>query len=148
MRVEVTRDTISDDVTATATLQDGGAKLTLTCEPDDYEGVRVIFTSQHWLAGNSFFTGERPLIYRFDEERPRRLVWIMRDRGARLAGRDAGHPLPARADRAPSGCCSAPATSRTGRSTSPSGSSAPARRSSNCSRPAASSACAAACSER
>ena len=88
MRVEVTRDTISDDVAATATLQDGGAKLTLTCEPDDYEGVRVIFTSQHWLAGNSFFTGERPLVYRFDEEPPVRRVWIMRDRGARLAGRD------------------------------------------------------------
>lgn len=87
MRVEVTRDTISDDITATATLQDGGAKLTLTCEPDDYEGVRVIFASQHWLAGNSFFTGERPLLYRFDEERPVRLIWIMRDRGARLAGR-------------------------------------------------------------
>ena len=27
MRVEVTRDTISDDLTATATLQDRGAKL-------------------------------------------------------------------------------------------------------------------------
>ena len=87
MRVEVTRDTISDDITATATLQDRGAKLTLTCEPDDYEGVRVIFASQHWLAGSSFFTGERPLLYRFDEERPVRLIWIMRDRGARLAGR-------------------------------------------------------------
>lgn len=87
MRVEVTRDTISDDVTVTATLQDGGAKLTLTCEPDDYEGVRVVFSSQHWLAGNSFFTGERPLLYRFDENRPVNWVWIMRDRGARLAGR-------------------------------------------------------------
>jgi len=87
MRVEVTRDTISDDITATAILQDRDAKLTLTCEPDDYEGVRVIFSSQHWLAQNSFFTGERPLLYRFDEERPVRLVWIMRDRGARLAGR-------------------------------------------------------------
>ncbi|HST37228.1 MAG TPA: hypothetical protein VLK25_11435 [Allosphingosinicella sp.] len=88
MRVEVTRDTISDDVNATATLQDGNAKLTLTCDPDDYRGVRVIFTSQHWLAGNSFFTGERPLLYRFDEEHPVRRIWIMRDRGARLSGRD------------------------------------------------------------
>lgn len=87
MRVEVTRDTISDDITATAILQDRDAKLQLVCEPDDYEGVRVIFSSRHWLAGNSFFTGERPLLYRFDEERPVRLVWIMRDRGARLAGR-------------------------------------------------------------
>jgi hypothetical protein len=88
MRVEVTRDTISDDVTATATLQDGGAKLTLTCEPDDYEGVRVIFSAQHWLARSSILTGERPLVYRFDEESPVRRVWIMRDRGARLGGRD------------------------------------------------------------
>jgi len=88
MRVEITRDSISDDLAATAILLDRGSKLTLACEPDDYEGVRVIFTSRHWLAGSSLFTGERPLIYRFDEERPRRLVWIMRDRGARLAGRD------------------------------------------------------------
>ena len=83
----MTRDTISDDVSATATLQDGGAKLMLTCDPDDYEGVRIIFTSQHWMAGNSIFTGERPLLYRFDELPPVHRVWIMRDRGARLAGR-------------------------------------------------------------
>ena len=93
MRVEVTRDTISDDVTASAILQDMDAKLTLTCEPDDYEGVRVVFTSRHWLAGDSIGTRERPLLYRFDEERPVRLIWIMRERGARLAGRSRVTPF-------------------------------------------------------
>lgn len=88
MRVEVTRDSIKDDVTATATLLDRGAKLTLTCDPDDYRGIRVVFTSRHWMAGSSLGTGERALLYRFDEAPPVRLVWIMRDRGARLAGRE------------------------------------------------------------
>jgi len=88
MRVEIVRDSISDDVAATATLLDRGAKLTLACDPDDYRGIRVIFTSRHWMAGSSLFTGERPLLYRFDEEPPVRLIWNMRDRGARLTGRE------------------------------------------------------------
>lgn len=88
MRVEIARDSISDDVTATATLLDRGAKLTLACDPDDYRGIRVVFTSRHWMAGSSIGTGERALLYRFDENPPVRLVWVMRDRGARLAGRE------------------------------------------------------------
>ena len=95
MQVEIARDSISDDVAATATLLDRGAKLTLACDPDDYRGIRVIFTSRHWMAGSSLGTGERALLYRFDEEPPVRLVWLMRDRGPACGAR-ARHRFPAR----------------------------------------------------
>jgi hypothetical protein len=87
MSVEVVRDPITDAVRASADLYDSGQKLTVACDPARYEGVRISFSTRHWMAGDSFFTGERPLIHRFDSQRPRRLVWIMRDRGARLSGR-------------------------------------------------------------
>lgn len=87
MAVAVERDTITDAVRANAVLYDGGQKLTIACDPARYEGVRVSFSTRYWLAGDSFFTGERPLFYRFDSDPPRRLIWIMRDRGARLSGR-------------------------------------------------------------
>jgi hypothetical protein len=87
MSVEVVRDPITDRISASANLYDAGQKLTVTCDASDYGGIRVVFSSNRWLARDSFFTGERPLVYRFDNQRPRRLIWVMRDRGARLAGR-------------------------------------------------------------
>jgi len=87
MAVEVVRDPITDQVKASAHIYDAGQRLTVACDPARYEGVQVSFSTRHWLAGDSFFTGERPLIYRFDAEPPRRFIWIMRDRGARLSGR-------------------------------------------------------------
>jgi len=87
MAVEVVRDPITDAVRASASLYDAGQRLTVACDPARYEGVQVSFSTRHWIAGDSFFTGERPLIYRFDSQPPRRFVWIMRDRGARLSGR-------------------------------------------------------------
>ena len=87
MTIEVTRDPITDQVRARASIYDAGQRLDVACDPARYEGVHVSFSTRHWMAGDSFFTGERPLIYRFDSARPQRFVWIMRDRGARLAGR-------------------------------------------------------------
>jgi len=87
MTVEVNRDAITDKVSASANLYDAGQRLTIACDRAHYHGIRVTFSTNRWMAGDSILTGERPLIYRFDEQRPRRLIWIMRDRGARLAGR-------------------------------------------------------------
>jgi hypothetical protein len=87
MSVEVERDTINDRVTATATLRDGSQRLTLSCNPDDYDFVRVAFSSNRWLVFGNFITGERPLVYRFDDMPPRRLIWEVKDRSGRLAGR-------------------------------------------------------------
>ena len=87
MTLEVQRDPITDQVRARASLYDSGQRLDIACDPARYEGVQVSFSTRHWFAGDSFFTGERPIIYRFDSQPPRRFVWIMRDRGARLSGR-------------------------------------------------------------
>lgn len=87
MSVETVRDAITDDVRVQATLRDGRQRLTLTCDPRDFEFIRVSFTSGRWLVRGNFITRERPLIYRFDDNPPRRLVWIVRDREARLGGR-------------------------------------------------------------
>lgn len=86
MTLEVSRDPITDLVRATASLLDQGRRLDVACAPT-YDGIRVSFTSSHWMAGASILTGERPIIYRFDSDRPRRQIWIIRDRGARFDGR-------------------------------------------------------------
>lgn len=87
MTVEVIRDTITDSVRASASLLDAGQRLTLTCDPADHDGVRVRVSSSRWLARGSFVTRERPLVYRFDSEPPRRHIWWVRDRGAFMRGR-------------------------------------------------------------
>ena len=87
MSVGTVRDPITDDLRVQATLRDQDRRLTLACDPHDFEFIRVTFTSNRWLVRGNFITRERPLIYRFDDQRPVRLVWIVKDREARLAGR-------------------------------------------------------------
>lgn len=87
MAVETVRDPITDDVRVQATLRDQDRRLTLVCDPHDFEFIRVTFTSNTWLVRGNFLTRERALIYRFDDLRPVRLIWIVKNREARLAGR-------------------------------------------------------------
>jgi hypothetical protein len=87
MAVETVRDPITDDLRVQTTLRDQDRRLTLACDPHDFEFIRVTFTSNRWLIRGNLITRERPLIYRFDDNRPRRLIWIVKDREARLAGR-------------------------------------------------------------
>jgi hypothetical protein len=87
MAVETVRDPITDDVRVQATLRDQDRRLTLACDPHDFEFIRVTFTSNTWLVRGNFLTRERALIYRFDDARPVRLMWIVKNREARLAGR-------------------------------------------------------------
>lgn len=88
MQVEVVRDPITDHVSASAILIDRTQKLVVSCDAEDYRGIRVRFSSRHWMAGDSFLTGERPMLYRFDDQPPQRRIWMMRDRGAVLRARD------------------------------------------------------------
>jgi hypothetical protein len=87
MAIETVRDPITDDLRVQATLRDQSQRLTLACDPHDFEFIRVIFTSNRWLVRGNFITRERPLEYRFDDNRPVRLVWLLQDRQARLGGR-------------------------------------------------------------
>jgi len=84
--VEVVRDLITDEVRAYATVRDGGDRLVVSCAPGDYDGARVAFHSRRWLARGNLFTGERPVVYRFDNLPPRRMMWDVNDRRGLLTG--------------------------------------------------------------
>ena len=88
MEVEVVRDAITDEIRAHATVRDGGHRLVVSCAPADYQGPRVTFHSRRWLARGNLFTGERPIIHRFDELPPVRTMWDVEDRHGRLGGDD------------------------------------------------------------
>ena len=53
------RDPITDDVRVQATLRDQDRRLTLACDPHDFEFIRVTFTSNRWLVRGNFLTRER-----------------------------------------------------------------------------------------
>ncbi len=93
MAVEVVADPITDKVSASATLRDRGERLVVACDPSDYEGVRVRLHATRWLARGNLFSGERPLIYRFDDQPPRRRLWSLRDRHATLSGQSRVRPF-------------------------------------------------------
>ncbi|MGZ8313313.1 MAG: hypothetical protein ACXWUP_09675 [Allosphingosinicella sp.] len=80
MEVEVVRDAITDDIRAFAILRDRGNRLVVSCEPARYDGARVSFHAQRWLARGNLLTGDRPVIYRFDDMESRRMMWDVDDR--------------------------------------------------------------------
>lgn len=87
MSVDVIQDPITDTVRAFAVVREGGDRLVVSCDPDRYDGPRVSFHARRWLARGNLFTGERPVIYRFDEAPPRRTMWDIEDRHGTLTGR-------------------------------------------------------------
>ena len=86
MLVEIAVDPITDAVRASAILRDDGHRLVVSCEPARYDGARISFHSRRWLARGNIFTGERPLVHRFDHQAPRRLIWDIDDRRGQLLG--------------------------------------------------------------
>jgi len=87
MEVEVIRDPITDQVRAFATVRAGRDRLVVSCDPARYRGARVSFHAAHWLARGNVFTGERPVVFRFDDLPPRRTMWDIDNRRGTLAGR-------------------------------------------------------------
>lgn len=86
MSVEVVTDVITDRVRAYATIRNEGDRLVISCDPSRYDGFRITVHSRRWLARGNLFTGERPLIFRFDQSPPRRGMWDVTDRRATLMG--------------------------------------------------------------
>ena len=87
MTLEFERDSITDEISVKSELRDGPNRIEVTCDPAEYRGIRVDLHTNRWLARGNVFSGERPLIYRFDNARPRRTMWDIRQRRARLDGR-------------------------------------------------------------
>lgn len=88
MEVRIVRDAITDNVRAYAILLDRGNRLVVSCDPARYDGARVSFHSQRWLARGDPVTGERHVTYRFDDQQPRRIFWDVDDRRGQLTRRN------------------------------------------------------------
>ena len=84
MEVELVHDAINDNLRAYAIQRDHRNRLVVSCEPDRYDGARVTFHSERWLGRGNVFTGERPVIYRFDQGPARRMMWDVNDRRGTL----------------------------------------------------------------
>jgi hypothetical protein len=84
MEVKVVRDAINDDVRTYAIQRDEGNRLVISCDPAKHDGPRVSFHSRRWLARGNMFTGERPIVYRFDMQAPRRMMWDIHHRHGTL----------------------------------------------------------------
>jgi len=86
MTVDVIRDPITDEISAFATLRSGDAKLVVGCN-EAGDDLRVTVHTERWLVRGALFHGFRNFTYRFDDNRPRRLLWIPNDRSATLERR-------------------------------------------------------------
>jgi len=85
--VEVIRDPVTDHVRAYATIRSRRDRLVVSCDSDERAEPEVAFHADRWLARGNFFSGHRPITYRFDNRRPRRQMWHVEDRHATLTGR-------------------------------------------------------------
>ena len=83
MTVEVHQDAITDRVSAYATLREGDNRLVVGCDRAGGD-IKVTVHSSRWLVRGALFYGHRNFTYRFDRERPRRLLWVPDDRSASL----------------------------------------------------------------
>ena len=83
MTVEIHQDAITDRVSAFATLREGDDRLVVGCDRAGGD-IKVTVHSSRWLVRGALFYGHRNFTYRFDRERPRRLLWVPDDRSASL----------------------------------------------------------------
>ena len=85
MEVVVVRDPITDAVRAWAVVREDGNRLVVGCDPAEHAGVRISFHARRWLAPGNLLTGQRPVVYRFGDLPPVRMMWDVEDRRGRLS---------------------------------------------------------------
>jgi hypothetical protein len=84
--LEISRDPIDDSVRAFVVYRSGEARLTVGCNRDRFDGVRVALWDAGWFAPR-FFVGRRSVRYRFDAARPRSTLWRADEGAVYLRGR-------------------------------------------------------------
>ena len=89
MQVEVVRDAITDRVSASATLVDR-AEAGRRLRRRDYRGIRVRFSSAHWVARPFFVGRARPVHLPLRRAAAAPAIWVLRDRGAPASGAGPG----------------------------------------------------------
>jgi hypothetical protein len=87
LEIEITRDAITDRARATATLRGDGERIVIRCEAPNWGDIDVSYHSRRWLARGNFLTGQQLVTIRFDDGRPQRRLWHVRDRAANFDDR-------------------------------------------------------------
>lgn len=88
MTAEISRDAITDRVSATATLRADRDRLVVGCDPSRVRRLWISVDAARWFWPGNAFNGSLPLTYRFDSQPARRMMWSVRDRRATLVGID------------------------------------------------------------
>ena len=83
MAVETHQDAITDRISARAVLHGDEGRLEIGCGRTGGD-IEVEVHSDRWLVRGALFHGHRNFIYRFDQHRPVRKLWIPEERSARL----------------------------------------------------------------
>jgi len=87
LEIGIARDAITDRQRATATLRANGERLVISCAAPNWGDINVAYHSRRWLARGNFLTGHQPVTYRFDDQRPHRRLWHVRQRTANFDDR-------------------------------------------------------------
>jgi hypothetical protein len=87
LEIEIARDAITDRERATATLRGDGERIVIRCEAPNWGDIDISYHSRRWLARGNFLTGHSPVTIRFDDGRPQRRLWHVRDRTANFDDR-------------------------------------------------------------
>lgn len=74
--LEVERDPINDRVSAFAVIRSPEGRLAIGCDPQEYDGIRVmVHSTRGWFARAEFVSRARHFTFRFDRARPVRVTW-------------------------------------------------------------------------
>lgn len=88
MTAEITRDAITDRVSATATLRADRDRLVIGCDPGRVRRLWIHLDSALWFRRGNPYNGNIALTHRFDDQPARRMMWSVRDARATLVGID------------------------------------------------------------
>ncbi len=84
--IEVEQDPITDTVSTFAVAQAENGRLSIGCDPDRFEGIRIALQGRGWFGGENQFTDRLWVKYRFDGAPPQRSRWGT-ERGSAYLGR-------------------------------------------------------------
>lgn len=93
MVAEVTTDPITEHVRAIAVLRTPDYRLEVGCTPNEVRRVWIRLVSNRWFRPGNVFNHHTPFTHRFDEQRPRNMMWRVDERSALLVGRDRVDPF-------------------------------------------------------
>lgn len=93
MMAEIVNDPITDEVRAVAIIRTPDHRLEVGCAPRQVRRIWVRLVSNRYFYPGNIFNHHIPFTHRFDDQRPRRMMWRVDERSATLVGRDRVDPF-------------------------------------------------------